>query len=117
METVLWVALCLLLAPVGWYFWPLLFAATAGGDFRPSLTSRVQDVLYPHAGSTVSPSVLADLQRQVDIVVRDTLVDLHREFDGLVVSVRNDELGPACFVAVNGEPELPLAEFEMRLRA
>jgi hypothetical protein len=116
METVLWVAFCLLLAPVGWYFWPLLFKATASGEFQPSLVARVQDVLDPHTGATLSPPVLSDVQRQVDIVVRDTLVDLHREFDDLVVSVRNDDLGPACFIVVNGEPALPLAEFEARLR-
>jgi hypothetical protein len=116
METVLLVACCLLLAPVGWYSWPLLFKATAGGEFQPSLVARVQDVLDPHAGGPLSPPVISELQRQVDIVVRDTLVDLHREFDDLVVLVRNDDLGPACFIAVNGEPALSLAEFEARLR-
>jgi hypothetical protein len=65
-----------------------------------------------------SPELLAELQREVELVVRDTLVDLHHSSDGLDVIVRNDDvLGPACFVRTADGVERSLADFEAMLRA
>jgi hypothetical protein len=61
--------------------------------------------------------VLAELKREIETVLRDTLVDLHREDSEITVVLKNDELlGPVCHVLTRDGRELSLAEFEVRLK-
>jgi hypothetical protein len=107
-----------LLGPVGWFLWPLMARSAVRGDFRPSIQQRVELILGPHEGRQVSDEVLAELQRQVERVVRDTLIDLRRADDHLTITVRNDDvLGPVCRVRTGDEVEMSLADFEAQLRA
>ena len=106
-----------LLGPVGWFLWPLMARSAVRGDFRPSIQQRVELILGPYEGRQVSDQVLADLERQVQRVVSDALIDLHGANDDLTIIVRNDAvLGPVCRVRTGAGSELSLAEFEAQFR-
>jgi hypothetical protein len=104
------------MAGVGGFMWPRAFRATVRNEFRPSIYREVERVLAPFEGQQVSEAALAELQDQVERVVRETLFELHRPDEDLTILVKNDDvLGPVCVVRRADGREVSLAEFEAGL--
>lgn len=112
---ILFVVLALVVPVVSWFVWFFALRATVGNEFRPSMYQRVERILSPYEGQPASADLLEELQRKVEEVVLDTLVDLHHEAEDATVILRNDDLlGPVCFIRTSDGSECSLAEFESR---